>query len=401
MSRDGVASRGPADADPRGPEGADRLRRAYAWAGVDVAAGDRAIELMRARVQATQGPDVLAGVGGFAAAVRMPAGMRDPVLVSATDGVGTKTAIARTLRRLDTIGQDLVAMCADDVACMGARPLFFLDYVAVGRVEPPVIAALVEGVARGCELAGCALVGGETAEHPGLMGPDDFDLAGFCVGIAERDELLDPATVRAGDALLGLASSGLHANGFSLVRALLAERGLRLDMPYVEVVRSFLGEEGADRLPAEERAHLEATLGHVLLEPTRIYARDVLDLMAHLAALGEGLHGAAHVTGGGLPGNVPRALPGHLAARLEPGSWPVPSVIRLVSALGDLGGQETRATLNAGLGMVLVVPPSAASAALAHLRGRGVPAWQVGSVVDAAGAGPDRYIEAPTGEVGR
>lgn len=386
---------------PEEGAGPDPLRRAYARAGVDVAAGERAVGLMRARVQATQGPDVLAGIGGFASAVRVPAGMRDPVLVSATDGVGTKTAIAARMHRLDTIGQDLVAMCADDVVCAGARPLFFLDYVAVGRVDPAAVADLVGGIARGCELAGCALVGGETAEHPGLMDPDDFDLAGFCVGIAERDELLDPASVRAGDALLGVASSGLHANGFSLVRALLDEHGLALAAPYAKVVGSVLGLRELTLVESVEPGRAAATLGDVLLEPTRIYAADVLGLRAHLAAAGLALRGVAHVTGGGLPGNVPRVLPGHLAACLEPGSWPVPSVIRLVAALGGLRGEEMRATLNAGLGMVLVLPPEAVGAAVGYLGERGMPAWRVGRVVDAAEAGPDRYIETPTPEVGR
>ena len=371
----------------------DMPRNAYARAGVDVVAGDRAVELMRARVSATHGPGVVAGIGGFASAVRVPPGMREPVMVSATDGVGTKTAIARAMRRLDTIGQDLVAMCADDVVCLGARPLFFLDYVAVGQVEPAAVAALVGGVARGCELAGCALVGGETAEHPGLMEPDEFDLAGFCVGIAERDDLLDPAAVEAGDALLGLAASGLHANGYSLVRALLARHELPLDRPYLEVVRAVLGGAEAARVGAEEPGLGSVTLGDVLLAPTRIYAGNVLALRADLAGRGHALHGLAHVTGGGLPGNVPRALPDALAARLDLGSWPEPSVVRLVAALGDMGGPEMRATLNAGIGMVAVVPEAAVERARTFLAGRGVTAWRVGSVVPASGAGPDRYVE--------
>ena len=377
--------RGAADPDP--------LRRTYTRAGVDVAAGDRAVELMRARVSATHGPGVLAGIGGFASAVRVPAGLREPVLVGATDGVGTKTAIARVLGRLDTIGEDLVAMCADDVVCLGARPLFFLDYVAVGHVDPVDVATLVGGVARGCELAGCALVGGETAEHPGLMAPDEFDLAGFCVGIAEREELFDPAAVEDGDALLGLAASGLHANGYSLVRALLARHDLPLDRPYLEVVRGALGGAEAARVATEEPGQAHATLGDVLLTPTRIYAGDVLALRAHLAGRGVPLHGLAHVTGGGLPGNVPRALPDALAVRLDLGSWPEPSVVRLVAALGNLGGAEARATLNAGIGMVAVLPETGLEAARTFLDGRGIGAWRMGRVVSASGAGPGRYVE--------
>lgn len=371
----------------------DSLRPAYARAGVDVAAGERAVELMRARVSATHGSDVLVGIGGFAAAVRVPAGLRDPVLVSATDGVGTKTALARAMRRYDTIGEDLVAMCADDVVCLGARPLLFLDYLAVGRVAPTDVAALVGGVARGCELAGCALVGGETAEHPGLLEPDEFDLAGFCVGIAERDELLDPGAVEAGDALLGLAANGLHANGYSLVRSVLAAHDLPLERRYVEVVRRVLGPAEAAQVAAEEPALTRATLGEVLLTPTRIYATDLLALRVHLAGLGLPLRSLAHVTGGGLPGNVPRALPAALAARVEVGSWPVPSIIRLVSALGELGGPEMRATLNGGLGMVAVLPEAGVAPARAFLASRGVAAWRIGRAIPAAEAGPERYLE--------
>ena len=372
-------------------------RPAYARAGVDVAAGDRAVELMRARVSATHGPGVLAGIGGFASAVRVPPGMREPVMVGATDGVGTKTAIARAMRRLDTIGEDLVAMCADDVVCLGARPLFFLDYLAVGHVDPTAVAALVGGVARGCEVAGCALVGGETAEHPGLMAPDEFDLAGFCVGIAERDELFDPAAVEAGDMLLGLAASGLHANGYSLVRAILARHDLSLDRPYRELVGAVLGDTEAARVAAAEPGQGSATLGDVLLTPTRIYAGDVLALRADLAGRGLPLHGLAHITGGGLPGNVPRALPDTLAARLDLGSWPEPSVIRLVATLGDQGGPEMRATLNAGIGMVAVVPEAAVEPARTFLAGRGVTSWPVGRVIPASEAGPERYVEVGQG----
>jgi phosphoribosylformylglycinamidine cyclo-ligase len=381
-----------------GDAGPDPLRSAYATAGVDVAAGERAVELLQSHHPGAQPPGVLAGIGGFAAVVRVPTGLREPVLVTATDGVGTKTAIAQAMRRLGTIGMDLVAMCADDVVCLGARPLFFLDYLAVGHLDPVEVATLVDGVARGCTLAGCALVGGETAEHPGLMAPDEFDLAGFCVGIAEREELLDRATVEAGDALLGLAASGLHANGYSLVRALLARHELSLDRPYLEIVRRMRGDAETERVATDEPGRARATLGDVLLTPTRIYARDVLALRTHLGTLGLGLHGLAHVTGGGLPGNVPRALPEALAARLDLGSWPEPSVFRLVAALGDLGGAEMRATLNAGLGMVAVLPEVAVEPARAFLAGRGIAAWQVGRVVPEAEAGPSRYVEIEQGE---
>jgi phosphoribosylformylglycinamidine cyclo-ligase len=369
-------------------------RRAYAAAGVDVAAGERAVQLMRARVERTYGAaDVLAGLGGFAASVALPAGMRQPVLVSATDGVGTKTAIAAALRRFDTIGRDLVAMCADDVVCAGARPLLFLDYLAVGRLDPTAVAELVGGVAAGCELAGCALVGGETAEHPGLMRQGDFDMAGFCVGVAEREELFDPATVRAGDALIGLAASGLHANGYSLVRDLLARHELALERPYLEVLHGRLGDAAAARVAAEEPDHLLATLGEVLLTPTRIYAPDVLALRKALADAGTPLRGLAHITGGGLPGNVPRALPHGLGARLDVRSWPVPSIFRLVAELAGMSAAEARATLNGGLGMVALVPADAAAGACATLALGGVQAWRVGEVVPVSSLGGARYAE--------
>ena len=369
-------------------------RSAYAASGVDVAAGDRAVALMRARVERTHGAaEVLAGIGGFAAAVAVPAGLRDPVMVSATDGVGTKTAIAAALRRFETIGQDLVAMCADDVVCAGARPLFFLDYLAVGRLEPVAVAELVGGVAAGCDLAGCALVGGETAEHPGLMRHDEFDLAGFCVGVAERAELLDGSAARAGDVLIGLAASGLHANGFSLVRAVLAQHDLALDRPYLEVVGGRMDEAASVRIGLDEPEHTLATLGEVLLTPTRIYARDVLALREALAAGGTPLRGLAHITGGGLPGNVPRALPADLGARLDVRTWTAPSICALVSELGGMTPAEMRATLNGGLGMVAVVPAEAADAACRFLAARGVRAWSVGEVVPVAALGGARYVE--------
>ena len=224
-------------------------RAAYTRAGVDVDAGERAVELMRASVASTRRPEVLGGLGGFGSAVAIPPGFREPVIVSSTDGVGTKTAIAWALGRYDTIGQDLVAMCADDVVCSGAEPLAFLDYVAVGRLDPRNVADLVAGVAEGCRQAGCALIGGETAEHPGLMEANEFDLAGFCIGVGERDRLLDGTAARAGDAIVGLASSGLHANGYSLVRALIAQDDLSTALAVLESLRQQAKAKGwADRL---------------------------------------------------------------------------------------------------------------------------------------------------------
>ena len=367
-------------------------RAAYARSGVDVAAGERAVDLMKASVASTHRPEVLGGLGGFGAAVAIPPGFREPVIVSSTDGVGTKTAIAWALGRYDTIGIDLVAMCADDVVCTGAEPLAFLDYVAVGRLDPVNVAELVAGVAEGCRQAGCALVGGETAEHPGLMEPDEFDLAGFCIGVGERDRLLDATSAQRGDAIVGLASSGLHANGFSLVRALVAQEDLDLHAPYQAILRRVLGDAGADPLVAAEPEHAMATLGEVLLAPTRIYARDLLAIREALVIVGTDVRGMAHITGGGLAGNVPRALPEHLGARLDPATWPMPSVMRLLGALGAIEDDELRATFNGGLGMVIVVPAAAAGETVRLARERGVPAWVVGEVVDAAPGG-GRYAE--------
>jgi phosphoribosylformylglycinamidine cyclo-ligase len=335
-------------------------RRAYEAAGVDVAAGERAVELLRARLGGGAGPDLLGGLGGFAAAVEIPEGMRRPVLVSATDGVGTKTEIARLLGRYDTLGRDLVAMCADDVVCHGARPHFFLDYLAVGRVVPQTVDAVVAGIAEACAEVGAALIGGETAEHPGVMAPDQLDLAGFCIGFVERERLIDGSEARAGDAVIGLASSGLHANGYSLVRALLDDGRLELTDD--------------------------------LLEPTRLYAADILAVLDHAAAAGWRIGGVAHVTGGGLPGNLPRAVGPDLGVEVDPAAWPVPAVITRVAVAAGIEAPEMRATFNGGIGMAVVLDPAAAAGALDLLARRGVEAWQIGRV-RAAGEIGGRYRE--------
>jgi phosphoribosylformylglycinamidine cyclo-ligase len=365
-------------------------RDAYERAGVDVAAGDRAVALMRDAVASTRRPEVLGGLGGFGGAVTIPAGYREPVIVSSTDGVGTKTALATAAGRWDTIGIDLVAMCADDVVCSGAEPLAFLDYVAVGRVDPESVAALVSGVAAGCVQAGCALVGGETAEHPGLMEVGTFDLAGTCLGIVERSRLLDGSAARAGDVVVGLPSNGLHANGYTLVRSLLADWEIPLDRPYLEQVARSLGDAARERVVETEPEKALATVGDVLLTPTRIYARDVLAARAAVTAAGHDLHGVAHVTGGGLPGNVPRALPAELGARLDPERWPMPSVIELMGALAGIEGEEIRATFNGGIGMILVVVPEAVPTIVGTLRDA-IVVGEVATVVELGG----RYLEAP------
>ncbi|HYK96635.1 MAG TPA: phosphoribosylformylglycinamidine cyclo-ligase [Candidatus Dormibacteraeota bacterium] len=348
-------------------EGRTQARVAYARAGVDVGAGERAVELMREAVESTRRPEVLGGLGGFGGAISIPAGYREPLIVSSTDGVGTKTAIASALGRWDSIGIDLVAMCADDVVCSGAEPLAFLDYVAVGRLDPETVSELVGGVAAGCREAGCALVGGETAEHPGLMEAGTFDLAGTCLGIVERDELLDGTAAHAGDAIFGLPSSGLHANGFALVRSLVAQREIPLQRPYQEQLTLTLGDAGRDAALAAEPAAAFATVGDVLLAPTRIYARSILAARKALRAAGHDLRGIAHITGGGLHGNVPRALPATLGARLDPWRWPMPSVMALLGALGGIEDGELRATFNGGLGMVVVVASEAVEAVSAAL----------------------------------
>jgi phosphoribosylformylglycinamidine cyclo-ligase len=341
-------------------------RTAYAEAGVDVVAGEQAVELLRARLGTAHG-ELLGGIGAFGAAVELPAGYRRPVLVSATDGVGTKTEIARALGRYETIGQDLVAMCADDVVCHGARPLFFLDYLAVGRLVPERVAAIVDGVARACDQIGCRLVGGETAEHPGLLADDQFDLAGFCVGIVEREELVDGSLARDGDAIVGLAASGLHANGYSLVRALLADGRLALDEPF-----------------------RVGTLGEALLEPTRLYSAHALAVLEQAQAAGWRIGGLAHVTGGGLH-NLLRATGGR-SVEVDPRTWPVSPIAALVAERAGMPGAEMRATLNAGIGMAIVIEPAAADGVIELLAERGIEAWTIGRVL-AAGDDGAAYME--------
>ncbi|MEY3019335.1 MAG: hypothetical protein RLZZ272_319 [Actinomycetota bacterium] len=328
----------------------------YGDAGVDLDAAERSVPLIAAAVRTTHGPEVLGGVGGFGGLFRFDASAwRDPVLVSSSDGVGTKVELARRLGVVGTVGIDLVGMVVDDLVACGATPLFMNDYLAVGRLDPERVAAIVGGVARGCELAGCALVGGETAEHPGLLEPDAFDLAGFGVGVVERERLLGPARVVAGDALVALPSSGLHANGYSLVRRIV--EGLDLDEPH----------------------GLERPIGEVLLEPTRIHAPDVLAVTEVLD-----VHAVCHVTGGGLPGNLPRVLPDGLVAEVDHASWALPPVFRWLAERGPVEDAELRRTFNCGVGMVLVLPADLVDDACSILAHRGVEAWALGRVVPAS-----------------
>jgi len=329
----------------------------YEAAGVSIDRGERAYALMRSAVEATQGPEVLGGAGGFAGLYAL-AGYREPVLASTIDGVGTKVLIAREVGRYDSLGADIVNHCANDVLATGARPLLFLDYVASGRLDPEAVARVVQGAAEACGRLGISLVGGETAEMPGLYAGDDVDIVGACIGASERSEVVTGEQVRAGDAVLGLASSGLHTNGYSLARKVVEDAGLSYsDVP-----------EGFDR-----------SIGEVYLEPHRAYAREV-------AALREAVEvrGMAHVTGGGLPGNLPRAL-GGLGARLEVSSWEEPPVFALIRALGNVPEVEMRRVFNLGIGFCAVVPESEAEKGLEALRGAGCAAWRIGEVVEGGG----------------
>jgi phosphoribosylformylglycinamidine cyclo-ligase len=336
----------------------------YAAAGVDIAAGDRAVELMKAAVKRTDRPETLGGLGGFAGLFRLDlARYPQPVLASSTDGVGTKLAIAQALDRHDTIGIDLVAMVVDDLVVVGAEPLFLTDYIATGMVVPEKIAAIVAGVAEGCLQAGCALVGGETAEHPGVMAADEYDISGTGVGVVNADAVLGPDRVQAGDVLIALGSSGVHSNGYSLVRHVLLERGgLALD-----AAPELLGGR---------------TLGDELLTPTRIYALDCLALAAECGA-----RAFAHVTGGGLAGNLVRVLPEGLRAIVDRSTWAPPPIFELVRSTGDVALAELELTFNLGVGMIAVVPADRSAEALRLLAERDVPAWELGRIESGAARG--------------
>jgi len=329
----------------------------YASAGVDVHAGDRAVELMKESVRRAQRPEVLGALGGFAGMFDASAlrGMRRPVLATSTDGVGTKVAIAQAMDVHDTIGQDLVGMVVDDIVVSGAEPLFMTDYIACGKVVPERIAAIVSGIARGCELAGVALVGGETAEHPGLLDPQEYDVAGAATGVVEHDAVLGPQRVTDGDVVLALASSGLHSNGYSLVRRVVGAAGWGWDREVPELGR---------------------TLGEECLEPTRIYTRPLLELSR---ALGPGLHALSHVTGGGLAANLARVLPTGMLATVER-DWALPPVFTLVQELGQVPLADLEQTLNMGVGFVAVLAPQEADRAVASLEAAGIPTWTVGTV---------------------
>jgi phosphoribosylformylglycinamidine cyclo-ligase len=327
----------------------------YADAGVDLDAADRSVELLSSVLEGARRPEVLGGIGGFGGMFALDVHRYEqPVLVSSTDGVGTKVDLARRMGVLHTVGRDLVAMVVDDLVVSGAEPLFFNDYVSVGALDPERVAALVRGIAEGCAEANCALVGGETAEHPGLLGEDEFDLAGFGVGVVERDAILGPHRVRIGDLLVAMPSSGPHSNGYSLIRRIV------------------------DHLDLTEHHGLPRPLGEELLEPTRIHAPDCLALLADVDAA---VHAFCHVTGGGLPGNLPRVLPDDLDVVVDPGSFVRPPIFEWLAEHGPVADAEMWRTFNCGVGMVAVVDAEVAEQAVATLRGRGTPAWVLGEVV--------------------
>ena len=350
----------------------------YASAGVDVEAGDRAVELMKASIARATRPEVVGGLGGFAGMFDASAlkDMAHPILATSTDGVGTKVAIAQALDRHDTIGFDLVGMVVDDIVVCGAEPLFMTDYIATGSVVPERIAAIVAGIAQACSQARVALVGGETAEHPGLLGPDEYDVAGAATGVVERSAVLGPQRVRPGHVILALASSGLHSNGYSLVRRVIASAGWELDRHVDEFGR---------------------TLGEELLTPTRVYSADLLDLMR---VDGVEIRALSHVTGGGLAANLARVLPPGTFASIDRSTWTPPAVFTTIGELGRVPALDLERTLNMGVGFAAVVAADQVDVALNALRAKGIDAWVMGEVFDAAAAPVVDGIEVVSGAKG-
>ena len=342
----------------------------YAQAGVDIEEGARAVDAIKGVVHSTYRPEVVGDIGGFGGLFSLAAAkaMDDPLLVSGTDGVGTKLKLAQLVGKHDTVGIDLVAMCANDILATGAEPLFFLDYVAVGKLDADAMAKIVGGIGEGCRQAGCALIGGEMAEHPGVMDPDDYDLSGFCVGLVDRPKMLDPQAVREGDVLVGLASSGLHSNGYSLARKVCVEG------------------RTAEELSVPVEALGGQSVAEALLAPTRIYVKPV---RAVLDACPDAVRALAHITGGGITENLNRALPEACDAVVELGSWPVPPVVRHVCDAAHLSEAEALKTFNMGLGLVLIVDPARADEVRDALVAAGETPYRVGSV--AAGSGVVRY----------
>ena len=352
----------------------------YEDAGVDTAEGGRAVDAIKQMVKETNRPEVIGGIGGFgglfsAAALK---DMEDPILISGTDGVGTKLVLAQIMDRHETVGQDLVAMCVNDILASGAEPLFFLDYVAIGHIEAEHMAKIVKGVADGCKLAGCALVGGEMAEHPGVMRPDDYDMAGFTVGVVDRPKMLDPANVREGDVIIGLPSTGVHSNGYSLVRKVIGVDGIVPGTPEAAAKKAELeGIQIADGL----------TLADALLAPTRIYVKPILELLRGEA--GSKVHAIAHITGGGITENLNRALADDVDAVVTRNGaemgWDVPPVITYVSRQAELAPNEACKTFNMGVGLCLIVAPEDEAAVTEALVALGEKPFRVGECVEGSG----------------
>lgn len=342
----------------------------YQAAGVDTAEGTRAVDAIKETVHSTYRPEVVGDIGGFGGLFSIAAAkdMAEPLLVSGTDGVGTKLKVAQLAGKHGTVGIDLVAMCVNDILACGAEPLFFLDYIAIGKLRKEHVAEVVAGIGEGCRQAGCALIGGEMAEHPGVMDPDDYDLSGFCVGLVDRPRMLDPESVREGDVLIGLASSGLHSNGYSLARKVCIEGRTEEEL---REAREDLGGQSI----------LEA-----LLTPTRIYVKPVRAVMQQVPG---GIRALAHITGGGITENLNRALPAGVNAEVDLGTWPIPSVVRFACEQANLSEAEALKTFNMGLGMVLIVDPAAAEAVEAALAAAGEETYRVGRIV--AGEGEVQY----------
>lgn len=332
------------------------MSEAYKKAGVDIDAGNEAVERMQAHVKRTARPEVLSDLGSFGGLFALKH-MQEPILVSTTDGVGTKLKIAFSLDQHDTIGIDCVAMCVNDLVVQGAEPLFFLDYLATGKLKPEKVEKIIKGIADGCQQAGCALIGGETAEMPGMYQTDEYDLAGFAVGVVEKEQLIDGRHIRAGDQIIGFAASGLHSNGFSLVRKVLLE-----DRAY----------DWSERVP-----HSKQTLAEALLTPTKIYVRPVLTLMESFT-----IKGAAHITGGGLIENIPRVLPTGLQAVIHPDCWPQPAIFKWLQTEGDLKTSDMYRTFNMGIGMVLIVSKEEAEGVLAFAQKLGEEVYLIGEIVE-------------------
>ena len=347
----------------------------YEDAGVDTAEGGRAVDAIKQMVKDTNRPEVIGGIGGFgglfsAAALK---DMEDPILISGTDGVGTKLVLAQIMDRHETVGQDLVAMCVNDILASGAEPLFFLDYVAIGHIEAEHMAKIIKGVADGCKLAGCALVGGEMAEHPGVMAPADYDLAGFTVGVVDRPKMLDPANVRPGDVILGLPSTGVHSNGYSLVRKVIGVDGIKPGTPEAAAKAEELSR------PLEELGG--ASLADALLAPTRIYVKPILELLRG----GANVHAIAHITGGGITENLNRVLPENLDAEVEWGTWDVPPVVQAAVEAANLSDTEAYRTFNMGVGMCVVCDPDAVDDIAESLTAAGETVFPVGRIVKGTG----------------